>query len=135
MNDPVVTWGFVAAGTFAQGLALVLAKRSLDKLRGGGRGIGRVMRNEEAMIERKGGPRRFYFAVIEFDTPKGESVVFQSDTGRPLPTPEGTTVPVVYDPAHPSRAALATFRSLWMFPVLVAALGLPFLLAGLAGLR
>jgi hypothetical protein len=47
----------------------------------------------------------------------------------------GTPLPVVYDPAQPSRAELATFRSLWLFPLLVSLLGLPFLVAGLVSLR
>ncbi|MDH5285623.1 MAG: DUF3592 domain-containing protein [Betaproteobacteria bacterium] len=136
MTDPVMTWGFVAAGAFAQGVALMLARRSAARLSAGGRAMGKVARNEEQLVERsKGAPRTFYFPVVEFDTPQGQSVVFRSDTGRGAPTPVGTPLPVVYDPAQPSRAELATFRSLWLFPLLVSLLGLPFLVAGLVSLR
>lgn len=136
MTDPVMTWGFIAAGAFAQGVAPVLARRSFSRLPAGGRAMGKVARNEEQVVERsKGAPRTFHFPVVEFDAPIGESIVFRSDTGRGAPTPVGTVLPVVYDPAQPSRAELATFRSLWLFPLLVALFGLPFLVAGPASLR
>jgi len=133
--DPVLTWGFIGVGAFAQGVALLLAKRSLAHLAAGGRANARVVRNEEQMISGKGAPRRFYFPVLEFDTRKGEAVVFQADFGTGVPTPVGTLLPIVYDPAQPSGAALATFRSLWLFPLLTSVLGLPFLVAGLFMLR
>jgi hypothetical protein len=41
---------------------------------------------------------------------------------------------VLYDPASPNEAELATFKTLWLVPTIMAAFGLPFLAAGLIGL-
>jgi len=135
MADPVLAWSFIAVGSFAQGVALVLARGSLRRLRSGSRVQGRVVDNVEAMIEgSKGGPRRFYFPVIEFDAGHGQTQRFQSQTGRGAPAPVGGSLPVAFDPKRPGSASEATFRSLWMFPLLASLAGLPFLAAGLAAL-
>ena len=82
-----------------------------------------------------GSPRRFYFPVIEFTSEDGMVTTFQSDTGRRVPIPIGAMQPVVFDPSRPSQASLATFRALWLFPLLMSAFSLPFLLAGWVALR
>jgi hypothetical protein len=135
MADPSLAWAFVGVGVFGEAVAALLAWRSLRRLNAGGRAVGQVVGNDEQMVERsKGAPRKFYFPVIAFESAGGVRTTFRSDTGRPVPIPEGQALPVVFDPARPSVASVATFRTLWLFPALVSAVGLPFLLAGLAAL-
>jgi len=133
MADPVLGWAFVGVGMLAQGVAGVLLRRSLRQLASGARVQGRVVDNVAAMVESsKGAPRRFHFPVLEVDSGRGEPVRFQSKTGRGVPLPVGQSLPVIFDAAYPSLAAEATFRSLWLFPLLTCLAGLPFLLAGLS---
>lgn len=135
MADPLLAWTLIGVGGFGQGLALLLARRSLRRLNAGGRAVGRVVSNDEAMVERsKGSPQKFYFPVIEFDSGAAARTTFRSDTGRRLPAPVGDTLPVVFDPSRPTQAKAATFRTLWFFPLLTSAFTLPFLLAGLVAL-
>ncbi len=135
MADPYLAWAFVGAGAFGQFMAALLARRSLGWLKKGGRAVGRVVRNEEEMVERREGPSRmFYFPIIEFESDTGVRTVFQSDTGRPVPLAVGQTLPVVFDPSKPDAARTATFRTLWLFPLLTSVLTLPILIFGLAAL-
>ena len=46
----------------------------------------------------------------------------------------GSAVRVLYEPQRPQGAELASFRTLWLFPVVTSIFGLPFLGAGLFGL-
>jgi nitrate reductase NapE component len=39
----------------------------------------------------------------------------------------GDRVPILYDPARPERAELATFLVLWFFPLALAILSVPFI--------
>lgn len=133
--DPVMGWAFAGVGAFMQGMALLLARRTFRLLRGGGRANGRVVRNETAMIESGSGPPRcFYFAVIESNTAEGERITFQSATGRRTASPPGTRVWVVFDPASPGGAELATFMTLGFFPAVTSLAGLVFLVAGITAL-
>jgi len=121
--DPVLCWAFGGVGVFAEGIALMLAHRPLRMLRAGGRARGRVGESEGEMVTSSRGPARMaYFPSVSFTTAKGR---------RTAPD-IGTEVDVVYDPAQPREAEVATFASLWLFPVATAVLGLPFLLVGLA---
>ena len=125
----------IGTGAFAQAVAVVLAHRSFRWLNAGGRAVGRVVRNEEVMVERsKGSPQKFFFPVIEFESGAGTRTTFQSSTGRRVPTPSGEALPVVFDPSSPGTASPATFRTLWFFPLLTSAFGLPFLIAGVLAL-
>lgn len=134
--DPVVSYGFIAAGTFAQAAAVMLARRPLRLLRAGGRARGRVVGSEEDVVSGgRDAPRRFHFPRIAFTTANGAAIVFRSRTGRRVAEAAGTDVDVLYDPAAPHEAEAATFRNLWMFPLLASAFGLPFLVLGLAALR
>ncbi len=82
----------------------------------------------------RGPARKFYFPIIGFTTSKGERIRFTSGTGQPTAYPKGSEVRVLYDPARPHEAELATFKALWLFPAVTAAFGLPFLAAGVFGL-
>jgi hypothetical protein len=135
MADPALAWAFIGVGVVGQALAALLARRSLRRLGSGARAIGRVVGNEEEMVERsKGSPRKFFFPVVAFESAGGVRTTFRSDTGRPVPIPEGQPLPVVFDPSRPANAFVATFRALWLFPALASAFGFLFLLAGLVAL-
>lgn len=131
--DPVLCWAFGGVGVFAQGMALMLARRPLRMTRAGGRARGRVGKSEGEMVSGSRGPARMvYFPTVSFTTAKGEPITFRSLTGRRTAPEAGTDVDVIYDPAQPREAEVATFASMWLFPVATAVLGLPFLLVGLA---
>jgi len=134
--DPVLSYGFVAVGAFAQGVALLLARRPLRMLRAGGRARGRIVGSEEEMVASTRGPGRpFHFPKIAFTTAKGEPIVFRSRMGRRIPEKVDSDVDVLYDPSAPHDAEVATFRNLWLFPIITSVCGLPFLVAGLLALR
>lgn len=134
--DPVVSYAFVAVGAFTQGVALLLARRPVRMLRAGGRARGRIIGNDEEMVASTRGPGRlFHFPKIAFTTAKGEPVVFRSRMGRRVPETVDSDVDVLYDPATPHEAEVATFRNLWLFPLITSVCGLPFLAAGLFALR
>jgi hypothetical protein len=133
--DPVLSWAFAGVGAFAQGMALLLMRRPIRLLRAGGSAVGKVEDNEEEMISSGRGPARlFHFPVITFATPQGERIKFRSSTGGGQPLAKGSDVRVIFDPANPSGAELASFRNLWLFPMVTALFGLPFLAVGIAGL-
>lgn len=135
MADPLLAWTLIGAGAAGQAVAAALARRSLRWLNAGGRAVGRVVGNEEAMVERgKGSPQKFYFPVIEFESGAGAPTTFRSDTGRRTPARVGETLPVVFDPSRLTEARAATFRTLWFLPLLTSAFTLPFLVAGLVAL-
>ncbi len=133
--DPALSWAFVAAGAAMQGIALLLARQPLRLLRAGGRARGMVTGNEEAIVSSgRGSPRRYFLPVVSFATNRGERIVFTSASGGRQPLATDSSVDVLYDPAEPHRAMLVTFRNLWMFPLITATFGLPFLLFGISGL-
>ena len=131
-----LNWTFVAVGAAMQGIALLLARRPLRLLWTGGRARGLVTDNDEAIISSgRGPPRRYFLPIVSFATGRGEQVVFKSSTGGRNPIPRDSEVEVLYDPVRPHEAMLVTFRSLWLFPLVTAASGAPFLLFGIFGLR
>jgi hypothetical protein len=134
-SDPGLSLAFVAAGVATLGGALLLARRPIRLLRAGGSARGEVLDNEDTMIQGSRGPAsKFYFPLIGFTTAKGERIQFTSSVGRGRALPMGSKVRVLYDPARPEEAELATFKTLWFFPTVTAVFGLPFLVAGLIGL-
>jgi hypothetical protein len=135
-SDLGISLAFVAIGVAMQGGALLLARRPIRLLRAGGRARGMVLDNEESMVQSgRSAASKCYFPIIGFTTTQGERIRFTSAIGRGRALPEGGEVRVVYDPARPNEAELATFNSLWFMPTITAAFGLPFLAAGLIGLR
>jgi hypothetical protein len=126
---------FVGAGAFTQVVAAMLLRRPWRLMKAGGTAEGVVVGQEESYHSPKGGsPVLFYFPVVEFATRRGELVRFDVEHGRRVAVPIGTRVRVIYDPARPNDAMLASFRAVWLFPALTAALGLPFLAAGVFAL-
>ena len=131
--DPVLCWAFGGVGVFAQGVAIALARRPLRMLRAGGRARGRIGKAEGELVSSSRGPSRMaYFPTVSFTTAKGEPVTFRSRVGGRTAPAVGTEVDVLYHPANPGDAETATFASLWLFPLVTAVLGLPFLLIGLS---
>ncbi len=86
------------------------------------------------VTERRGSPRHYFLPVIAFTTNRGEHVSFKSASGGGSPLAKDTRVELLYDPAKPQQAVLATFRHLWLFPLVTSLFGLPFLAAGIFGL-
>lgn len=133
--DPGLSWAFVAIGVATQGGALLLARRPIRLLRAGGRARGMLLDSEKAMVQANRGPARpFYFPVVSFTTPQGERICFKSSTGQRSAHSKGSDVRVLFDPARPHDAELVSFKTLWLFPTVTAAFGLPFLAAGVIGL-
>jgi hypothetical protein len=76
-----------------------------------------------------------YNPVVEFVTEAGQTVRFTGSSGgvgKPL-IDTGTEVEVIYDPAEPSHAQIASFTQFWLGPLAVAGSGLVFLLMGVGG--
>jgi hypothetical protein len=132
--DPGLSWAFVAVGAATQGGALLLLRPTIRLLRAGGDAEGTVVDNEASVVQSRGPARTFYFPVVQFTTNHGERISFTSRTGSLTARPKGSAVRVLYDPQRPQGEELASFRTLWLFPVLTSAFGLPFLAAGLFGL-
>jgi Protein of unknown function (DUF3592) len=132
--EPGVAWAFLAAGAATQVGALMLLRRPIRLLRAGGSATGVVVDSEESMETGRAASSLFFFDVVEFTTRQGRSIRFTSDTGRRVARTKGSSVRILYDPDQPHEAALATFATLWLFPVVTSTFGLPFLVAGLAAL-
>jgi hypothetical protein len=132
--DPGLSWAFVAVGMATQGGALLLLRPTLRLLRAGGVAEGTVVDNEASLVQSRGPARTFYLPIVQFTTKRGERISFTSRTGGLSARPKGSVVRVLYDPQRPQRAELASFRTLWLFPVVTSAFGLTFLAAGLFGL-
>ncbi len=77
------------------------------------------------------GSRTMYYAVVEFDTPDGQRHRATSTYGLRQPPPVGTTVPIRYDPADPSKATTAPNWFRWAFSYGFGAIGVGFAVAGL----
>jgi hypothetical protein len=134
-SDLGMSLAFVAVGLATQGGALLLARRPIRLLRAGGSARGTVLDNEESMLQSgRGAASKFYFPLIGFTTAKDERIRFTSAIGRGRALPKGSEVRVLYDPAKPDEAELATFKTLWAPSTVTAVFGLPFLAAGLIGL-
>jgi hypothetical protein len=132
--DSGIGWAFLAAGAATQLGALMLLRRPIRLLRAGGSANGVVVDSGESIETARGGSSRFFFPVVEFTTRQGRSIRFTSDTGRRVARAKGSSVRVLYDPDQPDDAALATFATLWLFPLVTSAFGMPFLVAGFAAL-
>lgn len=133
--DPVLTWSFLGVGLFGQGFALMLARRPIRLLRAGGRAQGTVTGSDEEIVAGgRGAARTYHFPQVAFTTANGERIVFKSSGGGPIPLAPGTSLPLVYNPALPHDAMVATFRSLWFFPIATSLMSLPFLAVGILGI-
>lgn len=134
-SDLGISLAFVAVGVATLGGALLLARRPICLLRAGGSARGEVLDNDESMVQAgRGAASKFYFPLIGFTTAQGERIRFTSAIGQGRALPKGSAVRVLYDPARPDEAELATFTTLWVPSAIMAVFGLPFLAAGLIGL-
>lgn len=131
--DPVLAWSFGGVGVFAYVVAGLLARKPLRMLRAGGRAKGTIESSDAVRVSGKGSTRTYYLPTVSFETPKGERIVFKSDSGGAVEPVKGSQVDVLYDPANPRDAAVAGLR-LWIFPIALIVLSTPFLLVGIAGL-
>lgn len=133
--EPGVAWAFVGAGSAIEFVSVMLVRRSLRKLRAGGKATGEVVGSETTIdTSGRGSAKTFFLPVIRFTTQDGRVIVFTSDTGGRVERPKGSIVTVLYNPERPQDATLNEFTALWLFPIITAACGLPFLLAGLFAL-
>lgn len=80
---------------------------------------------------RGGEHRPLFYPVVEFKTPAGEVVRFQDRTGSNPPAHRvGETVEVLYDPARPEAATIASWTNLWLPSTVLLAAGGIFVLFG-----
>ncbi len=73
-----------------------------------------------------------YNPIVEFTDANGENFRFVGSTGgggRPV-IETGSEVEVIYDPADPHQAQIASFKQFWLGPLVVTVCGLIFLLMG-----
>jgi hypothetical protein len=126
MAEHLVPWLLFAVGIATQVVALLLLRRPLRLFRAGGTALGRVVANEETMFSRE----LMFFPVVEFTTGQGQSIRFTSESGRRIAHAKGSSVRVLYDPARPHDASLATFATLGMPALVTSLFGLPFVMAG-----
>lgn len=67
--------------------------------------------------------------VVRFNTLEGERVTFTADSYAAWATwQRGDQVDVIYDPAAPERARIQAFYQLWAFQLLMAVIGIAFIL-------
>jgi hypothetical protein len=77
-----------------------------------------------------------YCPVVEFTARDGSPCRFISGSGRGTKQyREGERVTVVYDPAKQSSAAIRSFSSLWLLPVMLTVFATAFLCFGLGVFR
>lgn len=83
------------------------------------------------------GSDTLFYPVVEFTTPEGQVVRFQDRNGSNPPAHRvGETVDVLYDPARPQVAAIASWKDLWLFSTILLGFGGLWVLLGvLAFLR
>jgi Protein of unknown function (DUF3592) len=72
--------------------------------------------------------RSSYAPVVRFTTTEGREIEFHGRGGSETSLVEGDRVTVIYDPAHPIRAYIATFLDFWLPSA--AAFGVAFLFGG-----
>jgi hypothetical protein len=64
--------------------------------------------------------------TVQFWTEQEESVEFQSHTFQGNPETVARSLPVLYDPIHPSEAKIRSFEGLWLTSGLVMVIGAGF---------
>jgi hypothetical protein len=134
---PLVAWGFLGAGIVVLGIAVLLASRSVRRLRSWSRVDGTVTGNDKQEITFRRGHnsnRWAFFPEIAFTTADGRRTSFRSRGGGNRAIPIGAVVPVLYDPADPRNAMIAQFGSMWGWALFVSVFSLPFLFEGVWGL-
>jgi hypothetical protein len=71
--------------------------------------------------------------LVRFQTRDGKTVEFQSTfRSNPPAYSTGQNVTVLYDPAEPNAAAVSGLFSIWGFSIILALVGIVFLVVGIA---
>ena len=95
--------------------------------------MGEVIGFDSRIINTKGNSRTSYFPKIKFVDAKGTEVEFVSSSGSSSPDVSiGDKVPILYNPEHPNEARRNNFLDLWFLTTILSAMGLVFLLVGIA---
>ena len=70
-----------------------------------------------------------FYPVVRFTTADGNVIEFKSSSGSNNPASEspGDRVDVLYDPSDPNGAQLGGFLYLWLFPIVICAIGAAFI--------
>ena len=129
----VTDWLFTFIGGLAVLVALGLFRRTLGLLRGG-RADGVVVGFDQSTgaAGRDQGVRTFFRPKVRFAAGDGRTLTFTSTAGHAKPLANGTRVRVLYDRGHPEDAEVATFVSLWVFPLASLLVGVTLLAIGLS---
>jgi hypothetical protein len=97
--------------------------------------VRRTTRTEDETVTRSDGSeatrrveRSSYAPVVRFTTTEGREIEFHGRGGSETSLAEGDRVTVIYDPANPIRAHIATFLDFWLPSA--AAFGVAFLFGG-----
>ena len=97
--------------------------------------VRRTSRTEDETVTRSDGSevrhqveRSSYAPVVRFITNEGREIEFHGRGGSETPLAEGDRVTVLYDPANPIRAYIATFLDFWLPSA--AAFAVAFLFGG-----
>ena len=119
---------FLALGCALAALAAVLWLLQRRWVRAAGRARGEVI----DVVKR--GPRATNLVpMIRFRTEDGREITFRGGVGsRPPAHRTGDTVPVLYDRAVPTRAAVDSTLVVMLLPIIFAANALAFLAIGIA---
>jgi hypothetical protein len=73
-----------------------------------------------------------YFPIVEFADHSGRSCHVTSSTGSGnKPYDEGQRVTILYNPAKPQDAVIRAFWRLWLYPLVLTAFAVLFILSGL----
>lgn len=85
-----------------------------------------------ALQQRLGsGNERSYYPVLRYRTQGGATQEVVSNVGSNPPRyKEGDSVAVLYDPAQPDNMRIHTAFNVWAFPMILAGIGVIFLVVG-----
>lgn len=87
-----------------------------------------VLQGYEERSDSEGGSS--YHPVVNYTTTDGQHFTFTSNTAAGRKWQPGDAVPLMYDPARPHKARIATFRYLWFLAGFMSLMGLGFLIPG-----
>jgi hypothetical protein len=129
-------FGGIGAAVLIAGLLWGFNRYTLH--RNGRRAVGKIVSQEiegpEADPNRPSNSDQSTFPRVEFETSGGEKIRFTGSTGGGSgpETQVGHPVEVIYDPANPRNAQIASFSQFWLGPVAISLFGAIFLAMGIA---
>lgn len=90
-----------------------------------------IVENAAPFMATRPGGGVLYYAIVQFETPRGDSGTFTADQGhRQRPYEEGAPIDVLYNPDRPEDARVADFWGLWGRVAILVGLGAVFALLG-----